>query len=69
MTYGHTGWSGTSMWIDPEADLFMILLTNRSYEPRARNSLVAIRDVRHAVSNAVRTSVLAQCRLVADVRC
>lgn len=69
LTYGHTGWSGTSMWIDPEADLFMILLTNRSYEPRARNSLIAIRDVRHAVSNAARTSVLAQCQLVAAVRC
>lgn len=69
MTYGHTGWSGTSLWIDPSADLFLVLLTNRSYEPRARNSLVAIRDVRHAVSNAARTSVLAQCRLVAEVRC
>lgn len=69
MTYGHTGWSGTSMWVDPQADLFVILLTNRSYEPRARNSLLAIRDVRHAVSNAARTSVLAQCRLVAEVRC
>lgn len=69
LTYGHTGWSGTSMWIDPEADLFVVLLTNRSYDPRARNSLVAIRDVRHAVSNAARTSVLAQCQLVAAVRC
>ncbi|MFN2315568.1 MAG: serine hydrolase domain-containing protein [Gemmatimonadales bacterium] len=69
LTYGHTGWSGTSMWIDPASDLFMILLTNRSYDPRVRNSLVAIRDVRHAVSNAARTSVLAQCQLVAEVRC
>lgn len=68
-TFGHTGWSGTMVWVDPEADLFLVLLTNRSYEPRARNSLVAIRDVRHAVSDAARTSVLAQCRLTAAIRC
>lgn len=68
-TYGHTGWSGTSLWIDPDADLFMVLLTNRSYEPRARNSLVAIRDVRHAVSDATRTSVLAHCQRGVEARC
>lgn len=27
--YGHTGFTGTSMWIDPERDLFVILLSNR----------------------------------------
>jgi CubicO group peptidase (beta-lactamase class C family) len=68
-TFGHTGWSGTLIWVDPEADLFLVFLTNRSYQPRVRNSLVAIRDVRHAVSDAVRTSVLAQCRLTAAVGC
>lgn len=68
-TYGHTGWSGTSLWVDPVSDLFLVLLTNRSYEPRARNSLVVIRDVRHQVSDAARTSVLALCQVVAQVSC
>jgi CubicO group peptidase (beta-lactamase class C family) len=27
--FGHTGFTGTSIWIDPERDLFVILLTNR----------------------------------------
>jgi CubicO group peptidase (beta-lactamase class C family) len=27
--FGHTGFTGTSMWIDPERDLFVIVLTNR----------------------------------------
>lgn len=27
--YGHTGFTGTSLWIDPERDLIIILLTNR----------------------------------------
>ena len=26
--FGHTGFTGTSMWIDPERDLFIIVLTN-----------------------------------------
>ncbi|HEY6838974.1 MAG TPA: serine hydrolase, partial [Geobacteraceae bacterium] len=29
VSFGHTGYSGTSIWIDPEADLFVILLTCR----------------------------------------
>ncbi|MCD4653244.1 beta-lactamase family protein, partial [bacterium] len=29
--YGHNGFSGTSLWIDPEYSVIVILLTNRSY--------------------------------------
>lgn len=68
-TYGHTGWTGTSLWVDPGNDLFLVLLTNRSFDPRVRQSLVAIRDVRQNVSDAARTSVLAQCRVAVQVRC
>ncbi|NJD91594.1 MAG: beta-lactamase family protein [Geobacter sp.] len=28
-SFGHTGYSGTSVWVDPEADIFVILLTTR----------------------------------------
>ena len=35
-TYGHTGWTGTMLWIDPDHDLFLVFLTNRSYDPRSR---------------------------------
>jgi CubicO group peptidase (beta-lactamase class C family) len=28
-SFGHTGYSGTSVWIDPDADLFVVLLTTR----------------------------------------
>jgi CubicO group peptidase (beta-lactamase class C family) len=28
-SFGHTGYSGSSIWIDPQTDLFVILLTNR----------------------------------------
>lgn len=29
VSFGHTGYSGTSVWIDPEADLYVVLLTTR----------------------------------------
>jgi CubicO group peptidase (beta-lactamase class C family) len=28
-SYGHTGYTGTSLWIDPETQTFLIILTNR----------------------------------------
>jgi serine-type D-Ala-D-Ala carboxypeptidase len=32
VAYGHTGWTGTSLWIDPQDGYWVVLLTNRSYE-------------------------------------
>ncbi len=48
-SFGHTGFTGTSMWIDPERDMFVILLTNRVH-PTRENRL--IRAVRPAVADA-----------------
>jgi CubicO group peptidase (beta-lactamase class C family) len=35
--FGHTGFTGTSIWIDPDHDVFIILLTNRVDPTRANN--------------------------------
>lgn len=51
--YGHTGWTGTLMWIDPEKNLFLVLLTNRSYDPRVGRSIRALRHVRNALADEV----------------
>ena len=53
LTYGHTGWTGTMLWIDPVRDLFVVFLTNRSLEPKVRRSLTAIRDIRTSLSDLV----------------
>ncbi len=42
-SFGHTGYTGTSIWIDPDADLFVILLTNRVYPTRENSKLFPIR--------------------------
>ncbi len=47
-SFGHTGFTGTSLWIDPDQQLFVILLTNRVYPTRENGK---IRDVRPAVAD------------------
>jgi CubicO group peptidase (beta-lactamase class C family) len=51
--FGHTGWTGTMLWVDPTADLFVVFLTNRSLEPRVRNSITALRELRNRLSDEV----------------
>ncbi|HSD64644.1 MAG TPA: serine hydrolase [Ignavibacteriaceae bacterium] len=42
-SYGHTGFTGTSIWTDPTRDLFIIFLTNRVYPTRENNKIIKIR--------------------------
>lgn len=42
-SYGHTGYTGTSIWIDPATETFVILLTNRVH-PRVATSVVSLRS-------------------------
>ena len=51
---GHTGFTGTSLWIDWEKDYYVVLLTNRVYPARDNN---AIRQVRPRVHDAVADAV------------
>jgi CubicO group peptidase (beta-lactamase class C family) len=48
-TYGHLGYTGTSIWIDPAQDLFVIFLTNRVYPDDTKS----IRKTRPKVYDAV----------------
>jgi CubicO group peptidase (beta-lactamase class C family) len=41
--FGHTGFTGTSIWIDPAQDLFIILLTNRVYPTRQNEQILKVR--------------------------
>jgi CubicO group peptidase (beta-lactamase class C family) len=51
-TYGHTGWTGTELWVDPVRNLFLVFLTNRSFDPRTTQSLEKLKFVRARVSDA-----------------
>jgi uncharacterized protein YbbC (DUF1343 family)/CubicO group peptidase (beta-lactamase class C family) len=41
-SFGHTGWTGTSLWIDPTTRTYIILLAN-AVHPRGKGSAVALR--------------------------
>lgn len=42
-SYGHTGFTGTSMWIDPTTQTYIILLTN-AVHPRGKGTAIALRS-------------------------
>jgi serine-type D-Ala-D-Ala carboxypeptidase len=56
--YGHTGYTGTSIWIDPERQTFVLLLTNRVHAARARRPAKVISDVRADLADAVAAAVI-----------
>jgi CubicO group peptidase (beta-lactamase class C family) len=55
-SYGHTGFTGTSIWIDPSADIYVIFLTNRVHPTRANQALPRFRATLH---DAVREAISA----------
>jgi len=44
-TYGHTGFTGTAAWVDPDANLVYIFLSNRVH-PNSANNLLAEKNIR-----------------------
>jgi CubicO group peptidase (beta-lactamase class C family) len=52
--FGHTGFTGTSIWIDPQRDIFIILLSNRVNPTRANTR---INQVRVALADAVMSTI------------
>jgi beta-glucosidase-like glycosyl hydrolase/CubicO group peptidase (beta-lactamase class C family) len=45
--FGHTGFTGTSLWVDPARDLYVILLTNRVNPTRAQDGITELRRAVH----------------------
>jgi hypothetical protein len=56
--YGHTGYTGTSIWIDPDREMFVILLTNRVHAAKALRPVRVIADVRSDLSDAAALAVM-----------
>ncbi|MEO0855968.1 MAG: glycoside hydrolase family 3 N-terminal domain-containing protein [Bacteroidota bacterium] len=55
-SFGHTGFTGCSLWIDPDQELFVVLLTNRTWPSRGRS---AINRLRASVADLAAQSVVA----------
>ncbi len=56
-TYGHTGFTGTAAWIDPDQDLVYIFLSNRVY-PDTNNSRLIKDGIRTQIQTVIYKSIL-----------
>jgi CubicO group peptidase (beta-lactamase class C family) len=52
--FGHTGFSGTSLWINPPTDTFVVVLTNRVHPDGGKD----INHLRGAIANIVAASII-----------
>jgi CubicO group peptidase (beta-lactamase class C family) len=52
--YGHSGYTGTSIWVDPETETFVIFLTN-SVHPEDKGKIIPLRS---EVANVVASSII-----------
>jgi len=48
LSFGHLGFTGTSLWIDPEEEIIVVLLTNRVHPTRNKSGIYQARREFHA---------------------
>ena len=46
-SFGHTGYTGTSVWVDKENEIFVILLSNRVHPTRKNRKISKFRPILH----------------------
>ncbi|MBR4773027.1 MAG: serine hydrolase [Bacteroidales bacterium] len=51
-SYGHTGFTGTMLWVDPDYDLVYVFLSNRTYPSAAENKLARM-NVRTDIQSVI----------------
>jgi uncharacterized protein YbbC (DUF1343 family)/CubicO group peptidase (beta-lactamase class C family) len=62
-SFGHTGFTGTSLWIDPTTDTYIILLAN-AVHPNGKGSMVSLRSrVATAVAHSLDLTISQQAKL------
>lgn len=55
-SYGHTGFTGTMLWVDPDYDLVYVFLSNRTYPSSADNKLAKMNirtDIQSVIYNLI----------------
>jgi len=56
-SFGHSGYTGTFVWIDPEYEITYIFLCNRVY-PTRRNNLVSDLNIRTEILQTIYDSII-----------
>ena len=58
-SFGHSGFTGTLLWVDPEHELVYVFLSNRTF-PDAENSLLIKNNVRTEIHRVIMEHILAE---------
>jgi CubicO group peptidase (beta-lactamase class C family) len=61
MTFGHTGFTGTCIWVDPEFDLVYVFLSNRVHPDMNNNKLLSA-NIRSRIQDVIYESIFSYCR-------
>ena len=56
-SYGHTGFTGNMIWVDPAYDLIYVFLSNRVY-PDAENTRLAAMNVRTRIQQVIYNAIM-----------
>lgn len=59
-TFGHTGFTGTCIWVDPEFNLVYVFLSNRVYPDMTNNKLL-IANIRSRIQDVIYESIFSYC--------
>lgn len=59
-TFGHTGFTGTCIWVDPEFDLVYIFLSNRVHPSMTNNKLLTA-SIRSRIQDVIYQSIFSYC--------
>src|SRR5688572_15061277 len=62
-TFGHTGFTGTCIWVDPEFDLVYIFLSNRVHPDMTNNKLLSA-NIRSRIQDVVYQAIFNYCKTV-----
>lgn len=60
-TFGHTGFTGTAIWVDPEFNLVFVLLSNRVY-PDMLNTKLLSANIRPRIQDVIYQSIFEYCK-------
>jgi len=64
-SFGHTGFTGTMVWADPENQLVFIFLSNRVY-PDPENNKINTLSIRHKIQSAVYSALKVPQKMIAN---
>jgi CubicO group peptidase (beta-lactamase class C family) len=64
-TFGHTGFTGTCIWVDPEFNVVYVFLSNRVHPDMTNNKLINA-NIRSRIQDVIYESIFSNCQFSAD---